>query len=153
MNSDLEAILPHLLPSAIQWAEEKSQEIMRTGAPLSELGLCLARSVGVVNPEKIRISTVSSLPLPDDPELRTVALSAGLLGPGMVGLTLGYGIYICDGHFSNRLISHECRHVYQYETAGSIQDFLPLYLQQIAEFGYERAPYEVDARSHEVDVA
>jgi hypothetical protein len=68
----------------------------------------------------------------------------------MVGLTLGHGIYVCDGHFSNRLISHECRHVHQYEEAGSIRAFLPLYLQQIAEYGYEGAPYEVDARDHEV---
>lgn len=150
MDVDLAAVLPWLLPRAIEWAETKSREVLRTGAPLSDLGVRLARSVGVYSPGKIRICTVSTLPVPDDPELRTVALSMGLLGPGMVGLTLGHGIYICDGHFSNRLISHECRHVHQYEQAGSIRAFLPLYLQQIAEYGYEGAPYEVDARDHEV---
>ena len=99
------------------------------------------------------MSIVSELPLPDDPELRGVALQIGLLGPEMVGLTLGHGIYICEGHVSNRLISHECRYVYQYETAGSIKDFLPVYLQQIALSGYHDAPFEVDARDHEIDVA
>jgi len=31
--------------------------------------------------------------------------------------------------------------------AGSIEAFLPLYLKQVAEFTYNRAPYEVDARA------
>jgi hypothetical protein len=43
--------------------------------------------------------------------------------------------------------------VHQYEAAGSIAAFLPLYLQQIVLYGYERAPFEVDARAHERDVA
>jgi hypothetical protein len=34
------------------------------------------------------------------------------------------------------------------QTAG-MQAFLPLYLQQIAEVTYERAPYEIDARAWE----
>lgn len=152
MNLDLAAVLPQLLPRAIAWAEARSREIIESGLALSDVGFRLATAVGVRAPEKIRIQTVAALPLPDDPELRSVALATGLLGPGMVGVTLGYGIYICEGHLSNRLISHECRHVYQYEAAGSIGEFLPLYLQQIAEYGYENSPFEVDARNHERDV-
>ena len=67
----------------------------------------------------------------------------------MVGLTLGYGVYVCHGHGSIRLLSHEFRHVYQYEHAGSIAAFLPAYLQQIVTVGYNNAPLEVDARAHE----
>lgn len=152
MNLDLAAVLPQLLPRAIAWAEARSSEILEKGFALSESGVRLARAVGVNAPEKIRLQTVPVLPLPDDPELQSVALATGLLGPGMVGVTLGYGIYVCEGHLSNRLISHECRHVYQYEAAGSIGDFLPLYLQQIAECGYDDAPFEIDARNHERDV-
>ena len=40
---------------------------------------------------------------------------------------------------------------HQYEEAGSIADFLPVYLKQIVEFGYDSAPLEVDARAHERD--
>lgn len=152
MDTGLVALLPRVLPRAIEWAEGRSRDILDAGMPLPEAGMVLARAVGVVHPERIRISVVTALPLPEDHELRAVALDAGLLGPGMVGVTLGYGIYLCDGHFSNRLISHECRHVQQYEAAGSISDFLPLYLRQIAEFGYANAPYEVDARNHEIDI-
>jgi hypothetical protein len=35
-------------------------------------------------------------------------------------------------------------------TVGSLEAFLQLYLQQIAEFGYDRAPYELDAQQHEL---
>ena len=65
--------------------------------------------------------------------LRAAALQAGLLGPGMVGLTLGHAIFICRGHKTRRLLSHELRHVHQYEQHGSIAAFLPVYLGQIVE--------------------
>lgn len=142
--------LPILLPKAIDWATARSDEILSYGKPLSETGIKLAEAVGVSQPERIRISAVPELPLPEDAELRSVALETGLLGPSMIGLTLGYGIYVCVGHIDNRLISHECRHVHQYEAAGSIENFLPIYLQQIAIHGYHDAPLEIDAREHEL---
>lgn len=151
MSFDLAAVLPSLMPRAIDWAEERSNEILSTGTALSETGLRLARAVEVDKPELIRVSTVPALPLPEDEELRYVALQTGLFGPGMVSLTLGYGIYVCDGHATNRLISHECRHVYQYEQAGSIKDFLPVYLEHIATYGHRDSPLEFDARIHERD--
>ena len=49
-----------------------------------------------------------------------------------------------------RLLSHECRHVFQYEQAGSIALFLPLYLDAIVRVGYENCPFEQDARAHEL---
>jgi hypothetical protein len=150
---DLAATLPQILPDAIAWAEARSREIHRMGGPLNALGVRLARAVGVVRPELVRILEVPALPMPDHPQLRFAAEQTGLIGPGMVGLTLGYGIYVVAGHGSNRLVSHECRHVQQYEVAGSIAQFLPVYLQQIASVGYENAPLEIDARLHERDVA
>ncbi|MDA8094459.1 MAG: hypothetical protein M0T84_11235 [Betaproteobacteria bacterium] len=91
------------------------------------------------------------MPQPDDPELKRLALDMGLLGAQMHGLTLGYGIYVCHGASGIRLMSHEFRHVQQYEAAGDSASFLAVYLKQVAKFGYENAPYEVDARAHEVD--
>ena len=153
MPIDLQAQLPILLPRAIEWVKGRSDYVLESGAPLNEPGLAVARAVGVSMPDRIRVSVVSKLPLPEDPELRRVALETGLLGPEMVGVTFGYAIYLCEGHWSNRLLSHECRHVYQYEVAGSIEAFLPVYLQQIATVGYHDAPLEVDARQHEIDSA
>lgn len=150
MNIDLAATLPILIPKAIAWAEQQASVILASGEHLSEKGISLARRVGVANPEEIRVSLVAQLPLPSDPLLRQAALQTGLLGPNMIGLTLGYAIYICKGHYSDRLLSHECRHVKQYEQAGSISVFLPKYLQQIVQFGYSAAPYEIDARTQEI---
>lgn len=153
MSVDLIAVLPKILPKAINWAEAESENILLTGVALGKTGLQFAKAVGVTKPELIRVSIVKTIPLPDDEELRNVALQTGLLGPKTVGLTLGYGIYICYGYATNRLISHECRHVYQYEIAGSIGKFLPVYLKQIATIGYYDSPLEIDARKHECNDA
>ena len=117
---------------------------------LTERGQSIAKAVGVTHPEKIRISLVDSIPIPDDPVLRKVAIETELLGPDTAGLTLGYGIYLRADQNSDQLLSHECRHVYQYETFGSIGAFMPIYLQQIVQYGYEEAPLEIDARQHEI---
>lgn len=149
MTYDLRAALPMLAPKAIEWAEAQSSYICQVGQPLNEALLALARGVGVSRAELIRVAEVPTLPLPQDPELQRAALQTGLLGPGMVGLTLGYGVYICNGHGTVRLLSHEFRHVHQYEQAGSISAFLPVYLKQIVTVGYANAPFEADARAHE----
>ena len=149
MTFDTRAALPIILPKAIAWAEAQYSSLSQVGQPLNELLLGVASSVGVLQPERIRVVEVPSLPLPEDLELQQAALSAGLLGPGMVGLTFGYGIYVCYGHGNVRLLSHEFRHVHQYEQAGSIAAFLSIYLQQIVTVGYNNAPLEIDARAHE----
>ena len=151
MNFDLHSVLPSLLPKAVAWAEERAAEISRIGVVLSDSGISIAKRVGVARPELIRIAEVDEIPLPSDPQLQQAALLTGLLGSDTAGLTLGYGIYIRRAHISVRLLSHECRHVFQYEQAGSIASFLPSYLQQIVDHQYENAPFEIDARNHEFD--
>lgn len=146
---DLRSVLPSLLPVAIAWAEARSVEGGGAGSALDSEGIVIALAVGVQHPELVRICVVESLPLPEDASLRMAALQTGLLGPGIVGITLGYSILICRGHESIRLLSHELRHVHQYESHGSIAGFLPAYLQQIATCGYRDAPFEIDAREHE----
>jgi hypothetical protein len=141
--------LPTLLPRILAWANAQAAHIACQGTPLNAAGLTLANRVGVTHPERIRIRTVPTVPAPEDPELRQIAIEQSLIGPHTAGLTLGYGIFIVDGYLTSRLLAHECRHVYQYEVAGSIDAFLPVYLKQIAEVGYERASYEVDARAWE----
>ena len=129
---DLAAALPHLLPKAIAWAEARSTEITTSGVPLTNLELRIAHLVGVQQPERVRILEVREIPQPQDPDLRQAVAATGFIGPHTIGLTLGYGIYIVAGRSTNRLVSHECRHVYQYEVAGSIRNFLPVYLEQIS---------------------
>src|SRR6266436_6783160 len=116
MNQNLAAALPALLPRAIQWAEVEAKDALLRGRLLTPIESDLARQVGVRYPERIRIKIVQALPAPDDPKLRQAAIQAGFLGPGMVGLTLGYAVFICAGHdTSPTLLRHEFRHVHQYE--------------------------------------
>ncbi|MBB6580933.1 hypothetical protein [Ralstonia solanacearum] len=148
---DLAKVLPTILPAAIAWAEAQSRWALSAGAALSQEGITDARAVGVATPGRIRVAIVPSLPVPDDSTLRAIALDTGLLGPGMVGLTLGHAIFVVRGQATRRLLTHEFRHVYQYEVAGSIAAFLPAYLHQIATVGYHDAPFEVDARRYEIN--
>jgi hypothetical protein len=149
---DLAAALPALLPRAVAWAEAEARSVLRDGMPLSAAELSLARGVGVRDPERIRIRAVDRMPLPDDVQLRDAALQAGLLAPDTLGLTLGYAVFVRRGHETRpRLLSHEFRHVHQYERAGSIASFLPIYLREIVTHGYADAPSEIDARAHERD--
>lgn len=142
--------LPRILPGAVAWAEAQAARAAQVGESLTSLEQDMARSVGVAAPERVRVEIVERLPLPEDTALRAAALQAGLLGPNMTGLTLGHSIFICRGHKTRRLLSHELRHVHQYERAGSIAAFLPVYLRQVLEVGYQSAPFEADARAHEM---
>ncbi len=98
MTFNLLAALPIIAPKALAWAEKHATLIAHKGQPLEASLVGIAIRVGVARPDQIRVLEVPQLPLPSDPELRQAALSTGLLGPGMVGLTLGYSIYICHGH-------------------------------------------------------
>ncbi len=148
---DLRSALPYLLPKAIAWAEARSQEAAASGRALTEREIAIARAVGVQQPERIRVAVVDSFPLPEDLTLRDAAIQTGLLGPDAAGLTLGYSVLVRRGHESARLLSHEFRHVYQYEQFGSVAAFLPEYLKQVVELGYSNAPFEIDATAYEQD--
>src|SRR5437867_13065492 len=100
---DLKSALPDLLPKAISWAEAETTRGSGAGRELSERERELARKVGVTHPERIRVVAIAALPMPTDPLLRSAAEQTGFLDPGMVGLTLGYSVFICHGHETVRL--------------------------------------------------
>jgi len=149
-NGNLSAVLPSLLPLVAGWAEKESHNILTLGKPLAFWQLAEAKQVGVRDPEKVRVLRVDTMPEPANSQLLAATLSAGLLGPETLGLTLGAGILILRSRIGERqILRHELRHVAQYEAAGSIRAFLAEYLDQIASFGYWEAPLEMDARCHE----
>lgn len=148
---DLAEILPSALPAAVAWAEAEAARGIAQGAPLTPAQADDARTVGVARPEQIRVVTVERMPFPETPSLAAIARDTGLLSPGTIGLTLGHAVYVLRGQDTRRLLTHEFRHVHQYEAAGSIGAFLARYLQEIAAVGYHDAPLEADARQHEFD--
>ncbi|MDN7914605.1 hypothetical protein [Burkholderia cepacia] len=148
---DLADILPSALPAAVAWAEAEAARGIAQGAPLTSAQADDARKVGVAQPERIRVVIVERMPFPETPTLAAIARDTGLLSPGTIGLTLGHAVYVLRGQDTRRLLTHEFRHVHQYEAAGSIGAFLARYLQEIATVGYHDAPLEADARQHEFD--
>ena len=148
MNSlDLRAALTSIFPLAVEWATITSANGAAAGTSLGAPGVALAKKVGVSQPEQIRVVTVDQLPQPAHPLLRQAASQVGLLNG--TGLTLDHTIFLCRRDGRIQLLAHECRHVAQYEKAGSIAAFLAVYLQQLVTIGYENAPLEIDARAHE----
>jgi hypothetical protein len=149
MPIDLQKELPRLLPGAVAWALAQSNAARVFGVALTDEQQALARRVGVQQPRSIRLAHVDELPMPEDAELAAAGLQAGFFGPDMVGLTLGYSIFVRRGHASRRVLAHEFRHVHQFERHRSLAEFIREYLGQIVVFGYDEAPYEQDARAHE----
>jgi hypothetical protein len=149
---DLLYQLQTLLPLAIKWAEEHREIIQNEGIPLSAKQIEFANQVGVTEPEKIKILEVAKIPIPENENLSEAATQIGFLSDEMRGLTLDHSIYIRKGHNSTQLLSHELRHVYQYEAFGSLPEFLVEYLKQIVLVGYENSLLEQDARKHEITV-
>lgn len=111
----------------------------------------IAARVGVRQPHRIRYFYVPGIPMPADPLLVAAASQTGLIGPHIAGMTLGHSIFFReDTQVGPRLLSHECRHVFQYEAYGSIAAFLTEYLRQVVMEGYRNAPPEIDAREREL---
>jgi len=105
----------------------------------------------VLEPTHIRVVLVDQVPIMDDPVIRSLATSVGMMNGTTIGMTFGHSIYIVRGFESTRLYSHEFRHVYQYETFGSLEAFMEEYLHQVLTFGYSRAPLELDAKEFEIE--
>jgi len=144
--------LPVMLPRVVAWAEELSAKGHAAGVALSAAQVEIARGSGVKEPARIRLIVVDQIPLPDEPSLKAAALQVGLSPASAAGMTIGYAVVARRGYeTSTRLLSHEFRHVAQYEEAGGIRPFLTKHLADLAAFGYRDSPYERDARAHERD--
>lgn len=148
---NLHALLPQLIPAAVAWAEREAARIAAEGIALPADLQAVARRVGVRAPQRIRVVRADRMPWPDDPLLRRAAMQTGMLGASTIGLTLGYGIVLARDQATTRVVAHECRHVAQYESYGSVAAFLAEYLRQVVVHGYHDAPLEADARAHEID--
>ena len=125
--------------------------VSANGTALSGEGIEIARRVGVRDAARIRLCIVDRVPMPADPMLAEAAREVGFTSQATAGLTLGFVVFVRRGLENDvRLLSHELRHVAQYEACGGIAPFLSAHLPQLVQFGYEDAPFEVDARAHEI---
>jgi hypothetical protein len=149
-RSELASQLPIMTPRIVDWAEDHAAGVLRSGSVAPAELQALARKVGVREPSRIRIAVVDRIPLPEDGALKLAAGQVGLSQSSAAGMTLGYAVIIHRGYERDlRLLSHEFRHVAQYEESGGIRAFLAIHLPHLLQFGYEDSPFEVDARAHE----
>jgi hypothetical protein len=145
---DLQERLPVLYSLACEWAEEQSKFILNRGVRLKEHDLSLACAVGVKEIERIRILVVPFVPIPAHPLLKAACAQLNFLENRTEALTISYGIYIKAGlQDDRRLLTHELRHVAQFEQHSSIASYLSVYLSELIQFGYSAMPLELDAES------
>jgi hypothetical protein len=135
-----------LLPLACQWATEQEARILKEGVPLTGSQSALARKVGILRPECVRLLRVAHIPTPSNPMLAAAAEATGLLSQHTIGLTVRYGIFIRADFWGDlRLTAHELVHTAQYERMGGIEVFLRQYLLEAVTIGYPGAPMEQEA--------
>jgi hypothetical protein len=138
--------LEQLLPLAVQWAADQERRVLCQGVRLSKVELSDAKSIGVRNPERVRLLRVDAVPVPAHPILRSAAASINFLTAAPRGLALDYGIFVRADHWRDRqLIAHELVHTAQFQRLGGILPFLQTYIFQCATVGYPNAPLELEA--------
>lgn len=144
-------ITPHefetLLPLAQAWAAEQERVILESGVALTDSQLADAWSVGVLQPERVRLLQVAQIPTPADPKLAAAVAAAGFVSPVTAGLALRYGIFIRDNCWGQRhVLVHLLVHVMQYERLGGFNGFLRAYLFEcFVPPGYPNGPMEREA--------
>jgi hypothetical protein len=135
-----------LIPLACRWAETQERFIVENGRPLTANELEVARSLGILRAERIRVLTVDVIPSPEHTQLRMAAQHVGLFGADAAGMTLRYGIFIhADAAEDSRLLVHELGHVKQYERMGGFRAFMERYLFECILMGYPNTPMEQEA--------
>jgi hypothetical protein len=136
----------NILPLAVQWAEAKEKVILEHSTALSPQHMQDAKSVGVKDPERVRVYEVPQIPIPKHPILKAAAKATQLISPATIGISLGYGIYIHNNFADDRYpIVHELVHTMQCERFGGLYAFLEKYLWECNQIGYPEAPMEQEA--------
>ena len=137
-----------LLPQYIGWAQKTDKEGMKIGVPLNQQELALAAEIGIKYPEKVRVVYVDEVPFPHENfALKVFGEAVGLVGEGIINnaQVFGYSIYARkDFKLTRPKLAHELVHVLQIERA-SLDDVVTQHFFDMAEYGYEKAPLEVEA--------
>jgi hypothetical protein len=105
-----------------------------------------AKAIGLLEPHRVRLLRVESVPVPTNPQLRAAAETIHFLSPETRGLALRYGIFLRWDCWRERpLVAHELVHTSQYERLGGVLPFLRQYLSDCLTIGYANTPLELEA--------
>jgi hypothetical protein len=147
---DVTAVVEQLQPGVARYIHEAEQAGTSQGVPLDAQQLQLARTVGVAEPERVRIVVTQRFPVASDAELAAqLKTRFGISAAANGGLTMGHTIFIAEKYAAARwLLAHELTHVTQFEQLG-VERFAHDYLTQMLVVGYARAPLERAAAANE----
>ena len=130
---------------AIKWAQKMETDALTNGAELTPDQRVIAEQMGVESPERVRV-VVGKIPASSNVTLLLSMQKIGLISDTVNGLTFGHGIFIKDECKDDlAVLSHELRHVKQYEDFGAIPSFMKTYIEQVNEYGYRQSGLEQDA--------
>ena len=146
------AITSEASPIVAEMMATTEAEVLATGRPLTTDELALARSLGVAEPEKVRIAVREAFPVPADERLVQAAREYGLVlgSQDEAGRTQGHAILVKPAFAaSKRVLAHELVHVAQFERLGGIEAYAREYLIELLVVGEKRAPLEQEATARQ----
>ena len=94
------------VPAAL-WINRHENIIVRHGRPLRAEEERFARTVGILQPEKVRVLALPRIPAPLGGLLGFLERRTGFSLADAAGVTLGYGIYLNARAESPALVHHE----------------------------------------------
>jgi hypothetical protein len=146
---DINAKIEYFFPRVLAWYESVEAELLPHGRALSGPELEVARRLGVLNPEKVRVVLLDAFPMPSDPELLVEAERYGLGSRFEGGRTNGYVIMLKPWLAENKtVLAHELVHGSQHDRMGR-KAFLRRYLIEMEILGYARSPLELEAYANQ----
>jgi len=147
---DVAALVEQLQPGVADYIREAERAGSKDGHALDAQQLELARTVGVAEPERVRVVYTQHFPVASDAALAAqLKTRFGIGGAADGGLTMGHTVFIAEKYAGARwLLAHELTHVAQFERFG-VERFAHDYLTQMLIVGYARAPLEREAAANE----
>ncbi|MEP6776822.1 MAG: hypothetical protein ABI944_00100 [Chthoniobacterales bacterium] len=134
-----------ILPFVCSWARKQEALILAKGNRLTDAQIADAKTVGVQEPERVRVCSVKKVPLPLFGVLRRAGEKLRIV-PDTIGIALGHGIFLrFDYSLDEELLRHELAHVAQYERLGGLRPFLGCYLLECLTSGYPLGELEEEA--------
>ena len=148
---EIRAKQDRLTPLALEWLNETETNLLKSGQPLSDADVAMARTVGVQQPERVRVVILAKFPVPENDDLLTEARKYGLGSEAEGGRTMGYVIILKKKYADERwILAHELVHVAQQEQMGK-ETFIRRFIAERELIGYRRMPLELEANKLALD--
>ena len=124
---------------------------MTKGRTLSEEETVIARRIGVIHPERIRVIILEDFPVPADKTLYTQTKEYGLGSPAESARIMGNIVMLKSRVRDTRwLLAHQLSYIAQQEKMGR-REFIRRFIAEREIMGNKRAPMELNANKVAID--